>query len=458
VIDKSGVANQVQVNTNADLVLFLSSDVVIKGIDKKRDRLVRLLWMAEPTSLKKIFGGRRSSFDYDLIFDTSGVNVAESYPAINSSHYLPSISPHSDIQSINERIINKWSQELRLFLHRVLVKNSVAIKIPVRKWGDCYSWGDYYLAQHLKEALTNEGYSVLLQTVPEWNNKKSKQCNVVIALRGVVKYKPEDYQVNLMWNISHPDSVEKSEYEQYDKIFVASESYANRLMLELDVPVEVMLQCTDVSQFYEPDHVEKNQYGHQLLFIGNSRKAYKKRLMLFESIHKGLFSGRFDSEDNEAVLPYNRVTRKIIRDLWPTSYDLAIYGLRWDKHVDKQVIKGSYIPNHELYKYYGSAEILLNDHWKDMRKLGFVSNRIFDGLACGAFIISDDIEGIGELQKYITTYSSKAELQNHIDYYLLNPQERVLKAQAGKAYVLKNHTFAHRASQFSKAIQSLSNS
>jgi spore maturation protein CgeB len=120
--------------------------------------------------------------------------------------------------------------------------------------------------------------------------------------------------------------------------------------------VEALIQCTDPELFY-PDFSE--EYEHELLFVGNSRKVY----------------------------------RKIIKDLIPTDKDLAVYGTNWEKFIDKRYIKGQHIPHTELRKAYSSCKILLNDHWDDMREKGFISNRIFDGLASGALIISDQVEG-----------------------------------------------------------------
>ena len=61
--------------------------------------------------------------------------------------------------------------------------------------------------------------------------------------------------------------------------------------------------------------------------------------------------------------------------------------------VDPRFVKGEGIPNHELARYYSSAAIVLNDHWDDMRAEGFISNRLYDALACGAFVISDHLDG-----------------------------------------------------------------
>lgn len=38
--------------------------------------------------------------------------------------------------------------------------------------------------------------------------------------------------------------------------------------------------------------------------------------------------------------------------------------------------------------------MVLNDHWDDMREEGFVSNRIFDVLATGARLLSDEVAGL----------------------------------------------------------------
>ena len=455
--NQTGISeSDVRIDHHVDVILSLSLDFTYKklDLDKTKKRRVKILCTKNREALNQVSLRKKMSVDHDVVFDVSDKNLVMNNPIIFSSHYLTRDCLKNDVPKSNVKGVSRLSLELRALLLKIGVKKSIAIKMPVRKWKDCHRWGDYYLAQHLRGALLNEEFSVLLQIVPEWGNARGMACDVVIVLRGLVAYEPSDYQINLMWNISHPKSIKRREYEQYDKIFVASEGYAKTLTQALCIPVEVMLQCTDPSQFYEPSPEIKTKYYHQLLFIGNSRRSFKRRLSLLEFISKRFFSWWTDPSTSKRR--YNIISRKIIRDLLPTYYDLSIYGLRWDGHIAEQVIKGDYVSNSELYKYYGSAGILLNDHWKDMRKNGFISNRIFDGLACGAFILTDDIEGNSELKKYMTSYSSKRELQQHIDYYLNNPVKRIAKAQAGKKYVLENHTFTHRARQFATTILLLS--
>jgi len=88
-----------------------------------------------------------------------------------------------------------------------------------------------------------------------------------------------------------------------------------------------------------------------------------------------------------------------------------------------------------------------------MREKGFVSNRIFDALACGAFIISDQVKSAGEINNYIATYSDKKELEELVKYYLENIKERIALGELGKKYVIKHHTFEARAIEFSRVFE-----
>jgi spore maturation protein CgeB len=295
------------------------------------------------------------------------------------------------------------------------------IKLPVSKWSRAHSWGDYHMAVLLKQQLEKKGHYVLLQIAPEWEDEEGLACDVAIVFRGLHRYKVKPQQINIMWNISHPDDVSLQEYEEYDQVFIASDLWAKKIAKQVTVPVETMLQCTDPVRFRPPNPDERENYHQQLLFVGNSRDTY----------------------------------RKILKDLLPTEFDLAVYGKNWKKLIPKKHIKSEHIPNDELYRYYGSADILLNDHWDDMREKGFVSNRIFDALACGAFVLTDKVNAMGELGEYVQVYETKEELQSLIDYYLSRPDERKEKALKGMAFVQNRHTFKERAEQFLDTINAL---
>ena len=81
-----------------------------------------------------------------------------------------------------------------------------------------------------------------------------------------------------------------------------------------------------------------------------------------------------------------------------------------------------------------------------MRHEGFISNRVYDALACDAFVISDEVDGIeAEFDGAVPTYRSREELEPLIARYLDDPDERKRLASLGRAIVLERHTFDLRA-------------
>ena len=89
---------------------------------------------------------------------------------------------------------------------------------------------------------------------------------------------------------------------------------------------------------------------------------------------------------------------------------------------------------------------MLNDHWDTMRAWGFVSNRIFDVLACGTPIISDDLPEVRRLfGDAVPTYTSVDELGSLVRQALEDPVRARANAERGRQEVLAHHTFDDRA-------------
>lgn len=313
------------------------------------------------------------------------------------------------IEELRKTVLEKHTYEHRALtlkeeLEKYYAKPKVAIKTPVPKWEQIHQWGDYFVAEGLKQEFENKGYSARIQLLPEWESSEDALTDYVIVLRGLSYYTPKIQHYNVIWNISHPEAVSLTEYELYDHVFIASKNWSKRLEKYLDTPTDTMFQCTNTNRFY---HEYNEKYESELLFVGNSRNEY----------------------------------RKIIRDLLPTDYELSIYGAGWDEIIDKQYLKGENIPNNKLRQAYSSCKILLNDHWEDMRETGFISNRIFDAIACGSIVISDDVEGVNELfPDRIFTYKTPEELKQLIEENLKNQTEQVNN--------VFNHTYQDRVNTF----------
>jgi spore maturation protein CgeB len=56
--------------------------------------------------------------------------------------------------------------------------------------------------------------------------------------------------------------------------------------------------------------------------------------------------------------------------------------------------------------------VVLNDHWDDMARDGFLSNRLFDAAASGALVVTDPVPGVEELfGGAVLPYRDVAELR-----------------------------------------------
>jgi O-antigen biosynthesis protein len=272
-------------------------------------------------------------------------------------------------------------------------------------------WGDLHFAGSLLAELRRRGHRGIVQTLDEWELESGLTYDVVVHLKGLSLYHPKPGQFNVLWSISHPAELTGAECDGYDLVCVASPMFARELAGRTSTPVVVLEQAAD-PWVMRPDPSE--DLAHELAYVANSRG----------------------------------VLRPIARDLLPTDRDLAIWGSNWSGLIDTSRVLGEHVPNGEVGRVYSSAGIVLNDHWEDMREYGYISNRIYDALACGAFVISDDVPGLSErFGDAVASFGSQGELHELIDRFLADPAERRRRGELGREIVLAGHTFAHRAEE-----------
>ncbi len=128
---------------------------------------------------------------------------------------------------------------------------------------------------------------------------------------------------------------------------------------------------------------------------------------------------------------------------------LRLYGPRWHNHpIAASRVLAERIANEELQNYYALAGCVLNDHWDDMRREGFISNRVFDVLACGVPLISDDVAGLPkDLQEWINIYSDSNSFAQCVDAVRHESDERRATRRAFAEYMREHHSFDTRAIQ-----------
>lgn len=268
------------------------------------------------------------------------------------------------------------------------------------------AWGDTWFARDLAGALRRLGQRV--EVVPALEGKISARDDddVVVVLRGTRRFKRRKGQaVWFLWVISHPDRVTAEEMASYDGVFAASTTWQPG-----GTKVVPLLQASNPARF-NPDRAVP-ETGERVLFVGSTRTNY-------------------------------RPNRPILKAAIDQGVEPAVYGKGWNGLIDERFIRGDYLPNDEVGKAYRSAGVVLNDHWEDMAREGFLSNRLFDVVAAGGSVVSDEAAGLRDVfGDAVVTYSDPANIVAAIAEAKAKPDD-VRRAHAGRIHA--EHSFDVRA-------------
>jgi glycosyltransferase involved in cell wall biosynthesis len=288
----------------------------------------------------------------------------------------------------------------------VLQSPSFCLHLAARDKATAVAGGDLYLAGALTRALRCLGHDASLRVEPD--SAAAASFDVRLHMHGRRASPPTQGQISVLWLVSHPAAISEPDFEVYDLVLCGSPSMSRRLRSSLGTPVEEFLQFTDAERF-RPSWDES--VASDVLFVGNWRG----------------------------------VLRQAVWDAVQLGRSVTVYGQGWAELVPELDPRGP-VPNTELPKLYSSCRVLLTDHWDDMRANGFIANRVFDALACGAVVISDHMPELEEvLPNGVLTYRGPADLDEKLDRYLSDDEARERVASAGQTEVLSRHTAEARA-------------
>lgn len=307
-------------------------------------------------------------------------------------------------------------RRMKSFTRLVVIKDPA----PGKTYATKYEWGDYYYARSLARAFERLGFDTRIDGRDGWYGHDDGAC-INIVLRGPVKYdcKMSPDSFNVMWLISHPDMIDENELNEYDFVFAASEILTGkyRSSESVLVPCACLPQCTAPEIFYPAP--ESATYSAGNLLLGNSRGVLR------DSVKKCIDEG----------------------------VDIQIIGNGWDKLVKHQIVRSAAVPSLLVPSLYRSAETVLNDHWEDMRQNGIVSNRIYDVLACGRGIVTDNFRNIPEELKFACFSYENCSIREAIDK-CREFNKSITEQQKQKLHELisDNHSFARRVLQIIEAV------
>ncbi len=237
-------------------------------------------------------------------------------------------------------------------------------------------WGDTYFANEINNVFYKIGQEseVLTRSGVICDSPKKPLINLV--LRGLLPSHPINGAINILWIISHPSQISKYELKKFDLVFSASEYWSEKYSKKWNLRIIPLLQATNPDKFHLKE--DSSPKSINLIFVGNTRGKFRKSVKIASEV----------------------------------SEDFKVIGSGWDKYISKDLILSKFIENEKLVDQYQDANIVLNDHWEDMAKFGFISNRLFDAVASGAKVISDEVPGIsGIFGNNVKQFKTEDELR-----------------------------------------------
>lgn len=279
-------------------------------------------------------------------------------------------------------------------------------------------WGDYFFAKSLQRGFEAEGFAARIVARDKWyEDLRDNEADVY--LRGFGGFEPIPGRPSLMWIISHPGNIQVDELKRYDHIFCAT---TNRRPLARAIgrfKVTSMLQATD-PEIMKP---HADPVRSDLLFVGINRRGGRPALAHAAS----------------------------------AELDVDLYGAGWTDHAEYgRWLKADLIPNEDLGLHYAGARAVLNDHWRDMRLTGYISNRVFDVLACGVPLVSDTIKGLPEdIAPFVYTWSDTESFRAAVDAALTEGPEKRSERLAMSEKVRAEHSFQARARQIVQKVHEI---
>lgn len=208
-------------------------------------------------------------------------------------------------------------------------------------------------------------------------------------------------------------------------------------MLELLRHIDLQLTVnTDVFPIYEQHGIKAGYWQISAETVPDVLPA--------AAVHNVLFMGN-------AYSPERKQLASVLREIDSST---GIYGFGWDAANGNTFYRFD-----EGAALYRNCKIAIGDNQHGGR--GFVSNRLFEALSNGAFLLHqtvpglEDLTGITEGVHYVQ-WDDYADLREKIAYYLKHDRTREKIARAGEQYVHAQHTFDNRVTElFTKLLPML---
>lgn len=285
--------------------------------------------------------------------------------------------------------------------------------------------GDFFLADDLRIGFEKQGYKVSYRFREDYDDLKLGKAGNVLYFKGYYNFEKlpgvqKDKRKRVLY-LYYIEGWNEDILKEVDVVASASQRLIRENIAPLGVSAVYVPQFTNPDRFRPAKSDEIKKYS--VLFVGSN---------------------------------HTRKGRKSVDYAIEAGADLSVFGKFWDEFLEPKYLKGQYIDNDELYRYYAGADIVLNDHREDMRYFGFVSNRIYDVTAAGGFVFTDYLPEIeAAYGDSIAMYRDFDEFKEKLSYYLEHPEIRVAMAKRAQEITLQNFTNEIIAEKFSDIFKNI---
>lgn len=290
------------------------------------------------------------------------------------------------------------------------------------------AWGDWYFGHSLGAALERLGCRVrysyrrdwflprLLSRLTRW----LRRDEIEVVIRGKRVWSAIRGKTCVAWIISQSDTITSEELGEYAHVFVASPQFMEKIAPQC-AEASLLYQCTDAERFAPPEPVAPRG---RILFVGN-RRTYAPRDIVLKAIAEG--------------------------------QDVEVWGRGWEDVLSDAHYAGLHVENMDLASRYGHALAVLNDHTEEMRRDGFVSNRVYDVLACGTPLVTERMSGLPDgFADALLLYGDDEEFLARVGEIPHVADRMTARLRAFAAHVRAEHSFDARARDIHAVLMKLS--
>lgn len=258
--------------------------------------------------------------------------------------------------------------------------------------GQQMQWGDFWVKQELTAAIAALGGAVV---------EPFMRPDMMIHLFGGYYDLPPAGE-HVLWIHSHPEKLSPSFLSTYDRVYCISKAKCEELR-------KSGVSCDWLPMATGKRLQEGGRVDERVVFVGNALPS--------------LGGHRRVVDDMLAVRAEN------------PGIDFALWGGLY-QDLPPGVLKGEYLPYHEVDSLYARSAIVLNDHRQEMKEQEFINPRILDVVASGGFVVSDRNVAIGDyLGDTVPQYESREELGEILSQYLGRPDRRAARMEPARERV-----------------------